>query len=255
MLKVRVIPTLLFKDFGLVKSKHFESCRRVGSIIPAVRVYGLRDVDELVLLDISDQRYENGPDLDGLELDTLVSDCRVPLSVGGGVFSLDHASKLINSGADKVVINTALFAFPELISKVAAKFGKQAVVAGIDAKQVGKSKWCCYSHSGSVNTSVDPIHMARTLESLGAGEILLTSVNFDGMMCGYDLDLIEAVTSAVSIPVIASGGAGNYKHMVEAVKVGGASAVAASSMFIFTECTPHESKCYMRDHGIPVRLT
>jgi len=252
MLKVRVIPTLLWKQFGLVKGISFDSWRRVGPVLPAVKVYNQREVDELILVDILAHQSED--DLDFESIDEFGQDCFVPLTVGGGIVRIEQVQKLLRAGADKVCVNTAAFTNPELISEIAKRHGSQCLVVSVDVRKnpIGK-EWLCFSHAGQQPTGRDVIAWAREIEDRGAGEILITSIERDGTFQGYDLALIEVVASAVKIPVIASGGAGNYQHMVDAVKQAGASAVAAASIFHFTEQTPAGAKAAMRAAGIPVR--
>lgn len=251
MLKVRIIPTLLWKQFGLVKGVGFNSWRRVGPVLPAIKVYNQRDVDELVLVDIVAHAAGNEPDYESIE--EFGQDCFVPLTVGGGIVRLEQVQKLLRAGADKVSINTAAYADPALISAIASRHGAQCVVASVDVRYRDNGSWECYSHAGQLPTGREVVSWVRELEDRGAGEILITSIERDGTMNGYDLDLIAAVVSAVKIPVIASGGAGNYQHMVDAVLQAGASAVAAASMFHFTEQTPAEAKKALAAAGIPVR--
>ncbi len=250
MLKVRVIPTLLWKQFGLVKGVGFNSWRRVGSVLPAVKVYNQRDVDELILVDITANGTGDEPDFESV--DEFGQDCFVPLTVGGGITQIEQVQRLLRAGADKVAVNTAAYAHPELISEIASRHGAQCVVASIDVRKQGDG-WFCYSHSGQKETGRDVVAWARELEDRGAGEILITSIERDGSMQGYDLALIETVVNAVNVPIIASGGAGNYQDMIDAVKIGGASAVAAASIFHFTEQTPAEAKAAMASAGIPIR--
>lgn len=251
MLKVRVIPTLLWKDFGLVKGVTFDSWRRVGSVLPAVKVYNTRDVDELIVVDITASEEKRPPD------DESVSDfsdsCFVPLTVGGGICEVEHITRLLHAGADKISINTAAYSNPRLVETAASRFGSQCIVASIDAKVTSGGKYLCFSHAGKVPTEKDPVNWAKELADRGAGEIIITSIDRDGTMHGYDLRLIEAVVRAVDIPVIASGGAGTYDHMCTAVVDAGASAVAAASMFHFTEQTPAGAKMALARAGISVR--
>jgi imidazole glycerol-phosphate synthase subunit HisF len=250
MLKVRVIPTLLWKDFGLVKGVGFDSWRRVGPVLPAIKVYNSREVDELILVDIMASREGNRPDHDSLS--DFADECFVPLTVGGGITNLAQIVFLLHAGADKVSLNSVLFDNPHLVDDAAYQFGVQCIVASIDVYRL-EDRFTCFSHSGTRNSQYEPVAWARELADRGAGEILLTSVDRDGTMQGYDLELIEKVTSAVKIPVIVSGGAGNYQHMIDAVKQAGASAVAAASIFHFTEQTPSGAKAAMKAAGIPVR--
>jgi cyclase len=252
MLKTRIIPTLLIKDVALVKGERFDSWRRVGAPMQAVKVYNTRDVDELIVLDIDATREGREPDYD--LIGSLARECFVPLCVGGGVRSVDTVRCLLRSGADKVCINTAAYESPGLIRDVAESFGAQCVVAGIDAR-VSNGGYECYRDCGRTSCGCEPGEWARELEALGAGEILITSVERDGTMAGYDLDLTEQVSSNVEIPVIASGGAGSYEDMLQAVRRARASAVAASSLYLFTQSTPLEAKTYLAARGVPVRRT
>ena len=252
MLKTRIIPTLLYKDFGLVKDKEFRSVRRVGDVLQTVRVYGLREVDELVLLDVAATRAGRGPDL--ALVDRVADECFMPLSVGGGVRGLEDIRNLLMVGADKVVLNSAALDRPELISEAASAFGSQCVVVSIDVWTHEDGRQEVYARSGTHPTGHDPVSWARRAEREGAGEILLASINRDGTMTGYDLGLTRMVADAVSIPLIASGGAGSGDDMVRAVTDGGASAVAAASLFHFTEQTPIQAKRRLAEAGIPVRL-
>ena len=250
MLKVRVIPTLLWKDFGLVKGVGFDSWRRVGSVLPAIKVYNARDVDELILVDITASREGREPDHESIA--EFADECFVPLTVGGGIRSYGQISTLLHAGADKVALNSALFEQPALIDDAARQYGSQCVVASLDVRRHDGGRATCVSLSGTHDTGRDPVAWAREVADRGAGEILLTSVERDGTMSGYDLEIVDRVASAVPVPVIASGGAGGYQHMVEAVRAG-ASAVAAASIFHFTEQTPAEARAAMSAAGIPVR--
>lgn len=250
MLKTRIIPTLLWKDIGLVKGLAFNSDRRVGSILPAVKVYSLREVDELILLDIT--ATDNGRNIDFATVREISAECFVPLTVGGGIKDIETISTLLRSGADKVSINSAAYANPELIVEASRQFGSQCVVVSIDARKTERG-YMCYSNCGKAETGKTVADWARTAEDLGAGEILITSIARDGTMEGYDLELTRAVTRSVSIPVIASGGAGNYMDFLKAIREGGASAVAAASMYHFTEQTPREAKAYLASENVAVR--
>ena len=250
MLKVRIIPTLLYKDFGLVKGSMFNSWRRIGPTLPAVKIYNAREVDELIFLDITSTNKGLEPDYDSIK--EFSKYCFVPLTIGGGITKLEQVIKLIEIGADKVSINSASYANPELVKEVANRFGSQCVVASIDVKYVD-NKWICYSNSGQKKTDKDPINWAKKLESLGAGELLVTSINRDGTMSGYDQELIASLTSVLRIPVIASGGAGPFLDMYNAIEKSGASALAAASLFHFTETTPNDVKIFLKSKGIPIR--
>jgi cyclase len=251
MLKARVIPTLLWKDGSLVKGTGFDSWRRIGAAMPAIKVYNTRDVDELVLMDITATAESRGPDL--AEIDVLARECFVPFTVGGGVASVEMVRDLLRAGADKVIVNSAAYANPALVSEAALRFGSQCVVAAIDALRGDDGGYECCARSGTLRMGIGPVQWAKRLEALGAGEILLTRIERDGTLQGYDVDLLALVTAAVSIPVIAAGGAGSYDDMLRALRTGGASAVAAGAMFQFTEQTPREAKRFLAAHGVPVR--
>ena len=252
MLKVRIIPTLLFKELGLVKGVRFDSWRRVGSIMQAIKVYNLREVDELIFLDINATIESRSLDY-GL-IDEIADECFMPLTVGGGVRSVEDIRQLLHVGADKVAINSLAAKNPEILSSMADIFGSQCIVVSIDARRMPDGGYKIFTHSGTRETNLDPVTFAKKVDELGAGEILLTSIDRDGTMMGYDLELTRSVSEAVSIPVIASGGAGNYEHMLTALREGKASAVASASVFHFTQQTPLEAKKFLRDKGINVRM-
>ncbi len=248
MLKVRVIPTLLHKGFGLVKGTRFDSRRAVGSPMQAIKVYNLRNVDELVFLDVTATAEGRGPDLD--LVDDLADDCFMPFAVGGGVATVDDVRDLLAVGADKVVIGTAALEHPAVVREASDRFGAQCVVVSIDTRRGGE----VYVRSGTVATGRDAVDVAREMESLGAGELLVQSIDHDGVMDGYDVETVARVAAAVQVPVVASGGAGTFDHMVEVLRDGNASAVAAAAMFHFTQQTPMEAKQYLAGHGFPVRV-
>lgn len=251
MLKVRVIPTLLWKNVGLVKGVGFDSWRRVGTVMPAIKVYNTREVDELVLLDITATEEHRTPDYQDIE--DFSAECFVPLTVGGGIRCVDDIRRLLRAGADKVAINTAAFEQPSLINDAADRFGSQCVVASIDARKLEHGRYECFSRCGMQPTGREVASWAREMEQRGAGEILITSVERDGTMQGYDLNLVKLVADSVNTPVIASGGAGDYQHMFEAIDQAKASAVAAASIFHFTQQTPLEAKQFLATKGVPVR--
>lgn len=250
MLKVRVIPTLLVREVNLVKGPAFDSWRAVGSPMQAVKVFNRRDVDELIILDIAATPNSRGPDLDMVA--TLSRECFVPLTVGGGITHIDQVRSLLLAGADKVAINSAAYTNPALLSEASEQFGVQCVVAAIDYRthEIGAVE--CFSRCGTQPTGRNPVEWAKELEKQGAGEILLTAIERDAMMTGYDIEMIEAVSAGVSIPVIASGGAGNYCDMEAAIRAG-ASAVSAASIYLFTEMTPLAAKSHLASAGIAVR--
>lgn len=253
MLKIRIIPTLLYKDVGLVKGVGFDSWRRVGSAMQAVKVYNMREVDELVFLDITATQDGRHPDFE--LVDELADECFMPMTVGGGVRTIDDVRRLLQVGADKVGINTSAVENTDLVRRVAEKFGSQCVVVSIDVRKIDNGDYEVYTYSGTHPTGIDPVNLAQKVEEMGAGEILLTSIDCDGTMKGYDTELVRSIINSVSIPVIASGGAGNYEHMFQVLAYGRASAIAAASIFHFTEQTPLEAKHFLAERGVPVRLS
>lgn len=250
MLKTRIIPTLLWKNFGLVKGISFDSWRRVGPVLPAIKVYNSREVDELILVDIEATLKSLTPDHDSIF--DFADECFVPLTVGGGITNVDQIHKLLTAGADKITINSSAYGTPELINNSAKKYGSQCIVVSVDAKLVD-DKYICMSHSGSLKQTKNLQDWVKEIADRGAGEILITSIDKDGTMNGYDYNLIDEVVKSVDIPIIASGGAGSYEDMRLAIINSGVSAVAAASMFHFTEQTPLEAKKYLHKHGISVR--
>ncbi|MDO4188839.1 MAG: imidazole glycerol phosphate synthase cyclase subunit [Lachnospiraceae bacterium] len=251
MLKVRVIPTLLYKSVGLVKGIGFDSWRRVDTVLPAIKVYNMREVDELILLDIDATINNQLPDYDSIR--DFSKECFVPFCVGGGINNISQIKELLRNGADKVAINSAMYKDLGFISESASRFGSQCIVGSVDCKYIDDDYYC-FSHSGTINTNIRLSEWVIKLEKAGVGEILITSIDRDGTMIGYDIDMIKEVSSRVSIPVIASGGAGNYEDMYRAVVDGGASAIAAASIFHFTEQTPKEAKEYLYNKGIATRI-
>ncbi len=254
--KTRVIPCLDVKDGRVVKGVNFVQLRDAGDPVQQAQAYDAAGADELMFLDITASSDGRGLILDVIARTADV--CFMPLSVGGGVRSAGDARRLLRAGADKVSINTAAVERPELLSECADAFGSQAVVAAVDVKQVapgpeGEPRWEVFTHGGRRPTGLDGIDYARLAVEKGAGEILLTSMDRDGAKTGYDLPLLRAVTAAVSVPVIASGGAGTTAHLVEAVRDGGADAVLAASIFHFGEVGIGEAKAALRAAGLSVR--
>jgi len=252
MLKVRVIPCLDVKDGRVVKGVQFVDLRDAGDPVEQARAYDLAGADELMFLDIT-ASHEGRPAI--LEVIARTADvCFMPLCVGGGIRTVAGARGLLRAGADKVSINTAAVEAPCLIADCADAFGSQAVVVAIDAKR-GDAGWRVFTYGGRSDTGLNVIDHARDAVKKGAGEILLTSMDQDGARTGYDVALLAAVSAAVSVPVIASGGAGEAAHMIDAVKLGGAEAVLAASVFHFGDLTIDEAKQAMARAGIPVRPT
>lgn len=252
MLKTRVLPIVLLTGYNVVKSIKFSTFRTLGNPITVSRVYDSRGVDELVLLDIRATTEDRGPNIEIIS--DIAGECFMPLTVGGGIKTVEQAREIIRSGADKISINTAAVENPQLIEDLSKEFGAQCVVVSIDCKKNPDGTTSVYTHSGKKKTDLDPIQWAKGAEQRGAGEILLNSIDQDGIMKGFDIELIKSITAAVKIPVISCGGAGEPKDFLSAIKEGGASAVAAASIFHFTSNTPKSVKEYLRDHKIPVRL-
>ena len=252
MIKVRVIPCLDVKDGRVVKGVNFVSLRDAGDPVEQAQAYDAAGADELMFLDIAASHEGRRPIHEVIARTAAV--CFMPLSVGGGVRSVEDARGLLLAGADKVSINTAAVEDPDLLSRCADAFGSQAVVAAIDAKQVEPGRWNIFTYGGRKDTVIDAVEYARLAVAKGAGEILLTSMDRDGAKTGYDTTLLKAITSAVGVPVIASGGAGSAGHMVEAVRDGGADAVLAASIFHFGEISVGEAKRQLSEAGLPVRL-
>jgi imidazole glycerol-phosphate synthase subunit HisF len=252
MLKIRVMPTLLHRDVGLVKGVGFDSWRRVGTAMQAIKVYNMREVDEMVFLDVTATIERRPPDF--RLVDDLADECFMPLTVGGGIRNLEDVRTLLQVGADKVAVNTAAVETPHLVRQIADHFGSQCVVVSIDVRRHPDDRLEVFTRSGTTPSGHHPVEFAKDMERLGAGEILLTSVERDGRMSGYDIDLIRRVSDAVRIPVIASGGAGSYADMAAALRDGKASALAAASIFHFTQQTPLEAKRFLHREGFHVRL-
>lgn len=252
MLKTRVIPILLVKDGGLNKPVQFRRPRTVASPISIVRVFEERKVDELILLDIGCSGYEEPVNADFVRM--MAEELTVPLAVGGGIKNLETMRQLIAAGAEKVVVNTAAVETPELVTAAARLFGRQAVVVSIDAKTNAEGGYEVLTRNGTHPTGLDPVAWAKEAERLGAGEILICSIDRDGTMQGFDLGLLGAVARAVDIPVIGAGGAGSLEDFVAAVKTARVSAVAAGSIYHFRHITPLMVKRKMQEAGIPVRI-
>jgi imidazole glycerol-phosphate synthase subunit HisF len=261
MLKVRVIPCLDVKDGRVVKGVKFVDLRDAGDPVEAAIAYDLAGADELTFLDITASHENRDIILDVVR--RTAEACFMPLTVGGGVRTLEDIRKLLASGADKVSINTAAVARRAFVREAAEKFGDQCIVVAIDAKRTASlraagsgeaDRWEIFTHGGRNATGLDALDYAREVVALGAGEILLTSMDRDGTRQGFDIALTRAVADAVSVPVIASGGVGTLDHLVEGIRDGHAAAVLAASIFHFGESSIREAKAYMAAKGLPVRL-
>ena len=249
MLKKRIIPTLLIKPMGLYKGKNFLSDRNIGAILPSIKTYNMRDVDEIIILDVeaTNNNYDINLDL----VKEISENCFVPLTFGGGINDIEQVRKLFKYGADKIAVNTYLYENLNFISDVASNFGSQSIVASVDVKKID-TKWICFSNSGSVNKKLEVLDWCKKLENYGVGEIMLCSIDKDGLLEGYDQKLIEYVSKNINIPLIASGGANDFKDFERAIK-NGASAVAAASIYHFTERTPSKAKEFLHKNNIAVR--
>jgi cyclase len=252
MLAKRIIPCLDVSAGRVVKGVNFVELRDAGDPVEVARRYDEQGADEITFLDITASSDDRDIILHVVE--HVAEQVFIPLTVGGGVRTVADVRRLLNAGADKVSINTAAVTNPDIVAEASAKVGSQCIVVAIDAKQTGPGKWEVFTHGGRKNTGLDAIEWARRVESLGAGEILLTSMDRDGTKNGFDLGLTRAISDAVRIPIIASGGVGTLAHLADGVTEGRADAVLAASIFHFGQHTVHEAKTYMRDRGIEVRL-
>jgi cyclase len=256
MFKVRVIPCLDVKDGRVVKGVNFVNLRDAGDPVAAAIAYDEAGADELTFLDITASHENRGIMLDVVR--RTAEACFMPLTVGGGVRTIDDIRALLASGADKVSINTAAVARREFVKEAAEKFGDQCIVVAIDAKKVSQpgetARWEIFTHGGRHPTGIDAVGYARDVTALGAGEILLTSMDRDGTRQGFDIALTRAVADAVSVPVIASGGVGNLDHLIAGIREGHATAVLAASIFHFGEYSVRQAKEYMARAGLPMRL-
>ena len=252
MLKNRIIPCLDVKNGRVVKGINFVDLKDAGDPVEQAKIYSDGGADEICFLDITASNENRDTIYDVVEKTS--KKCFVPLTVGGGVRSVDDINKLINCGADKVSINTAAVNNKDLVKESSEKFGSQCIVVAVDAKKVKENKWEIFTHGGRKSTGIDALKFVEKMEIMGAGEILLTSMDRDGTKKGYDLDLTKKVCSSVNIPVIASGGVGSLEHLRQGIKIGKANAVLAASIFHFGEFSIQDAKKYLDSKGIPVRI-
>ena len=254
MLKIRIIPCLDVKDGRVVKGVNFVDLIDAGDPVEVAKLYDAQGADELCFLDIT-ASHENRDTIFEIVQKT-AEVCFMPLTVGGGINKVEHIRKLLLSGADKVSINSAAVRDRNLVREAAEKFGSQCIVVAIDVKKNdAEDVWEVYTHGGRVNTGLDVMKYAKNIEALGAGELLVTSMDRDGTKKGFDNKLMKQITDLVNVPVIASGGVGNLQHLVDGVKIGKADAVLAASIFHFGDFTVGEAKIFMKDQGIEVRIT
>lgn len=237
MRRVRIIPVLLLQNEALVKSIRFQKHKYVGDPINAVRIFNEKEVDEIVILDINASKTKSEPNI--TQLSEIAGEAFMPLAYGGGVSTLEQVKSILYQGAEKVIINTSAFDRPSLIEEIAQQFGSQSVVVSIDIKKDWLGRYRVYRDNGRRNTGKSPLEWAKEVEALGAGEILLTSIDKDGTFTGYDVQLLKEVSSAIQIPLVACGGAASMMHFREAITEGEASAVAAGSFFVYRQ--PHRA--------------
>ena len=252
MLKKRIIPCLDVKNGRVVKGINFVNLIDAGDPVEQAKIYNENGADEICFLDITASN-ENRNILLKIVNDT-AKKISIPLTVGGGIRSVEDINKLLSNGADKVSINTAAVLNKKLVKESSEKFGSQCIVVAVDAKKVNKNKWEIFTHGGRKSTGKDVIKFILKMEEMGAGEILLTSMDRDGTKKGYDLDLIKKVSASVNIPVIASGGVGSLEHLYQGLKIGKASAALAASIFHYGDHSIQEAKQYLASKGIPVRI-
>ncbi len=252
MLAKRIIPCLDVTAGRVVKGVSFVELRDAGDPVEIAKRYNEQGADELTFLDITASSDDRGIIFRIIE--QVASQVFIPLTVGGGVREVSDVRNLLNAGADKVSINTSAISNPQLVSDASGRYGSQCIVVAIDAKQVDTDRWEVFSHGGRKATGLDAVAWAKKMQDLGAGEILLTSMDRDGQKKGFDLALTRRITDELDIPLIASGGVGNLQHMVDGVQKGAADAVLAASIFHFGEYTVQQAKQYMSQHGVEVRL-
>ena len=252
MLAKRIIPCLDVTNGRVVKGVNFVELRDAGDPVEIARRYDEQGADEITFLDIT--ATSDGRDLMLHIIEAVASQVFIPLTVGGGVRTVDDVRRLLNAGADKISINSTAVANPQMVQDAAQKYGSQCIVVAIDAKRSGEGRWEVFTHGGRKPTGLDVVEWAKKMEGLGVGEILLTSMDRDGTKSGFDLELTRAVSDAISIPVIASGGVGGLQDLADGIRVGKADAVLAASIFHYGEYTVQEAKRFMAGQGIPMRL-
>ncbi len=250
MLKVRIIPTILWEGVSSVKGERFNSWRKLGPVLPAVNIYIARNVDEIMILNLLPNKTGSGIDYPSIK--RFFRHCNLPLTYGGGIRSYSQIEELLKVGVDKVSIGTACYDKKELIKRVVQDLGNQFVVASVDYKRVNGTHRC-FSRNGTFDELIDPVQHCLRMEDCGVGEILLNSCDHEGLMSGYDLEIIQKIRERVNIPIILSGGAGTLEHFYQAVSAG-ADAVASASAFLFTEITPRKVAQYFHNHNVCARI-
>ncbi|MEC7268967.1 MAG: imidazole glycerol phosphate synthase cyclase subunit [Pseudomonadota bacterium] len=251
MLKKRIIPVLLLKDKRMVKGKKFKDFKDTGEPKTAVRIYSAQDADELVFLDIDNNSSSLGNLIEIVKQAS--EECFMPLAAGGGISDINQARELLKAGADKIVVNTSCVKNPSLIKEISEEFGEQCVIGSIDYK-ISNNLREVWIKSGKLNTNLDPLEHAKNLIKLGAGEILLNSIDRDGMMEGYDLEYADKVSREINVPLIVCGGAGNYMHLADLLNNTSISAAACASLFHFGDNNPIRARSYLKNLDIPMRM-
>ena len=252
MNKIRIIPIILFNDSNIIKGKRFSSWRIIGNLKQSIRIFSLREVDELIILDISASK--SSKEINLKLIDEIADDCFMPLTVGGGIKSLKDIENVLNLGADKVSINTQAFLNRNFLSDAINKYGSQCIVVSVDYKKKSNGKKEVFIEYGTKSTGVELENYLKEINRLKPGEIMLTSIDHDGMMGGYDLETLSNANKFLDVPLIASGGCGVYKDMYNLVKKTKIKTIAASSIFNFTESTPLEAKFFLKKKGLKVRI-
>jgi len=250
MLKQRLIPTLLLKNNRMVKGVNFDKYRDTGDPISTARIYNAQYVDELMIIDIDATNEGRSFKVDVIE--RVAKECFMPLTIGGGINTIEDIRNLVSHGADKVMINTAAYLNESLITEASEMFGKQCIVVGIDVRKE-ENDYVLYSNSGNVRRDIDLIAHVQKMEALGAGEFFLNNISRDGLMEGYDLDLIELVSRNTNLPLIACGGAGNFKHLADAYIQTKVSGLAMASIFHFGDNNPIRARAYLKNNGVPIK--
>lgn len=251
MLKKRIIPVLLLKDKRMVKGKKFKDFKDTGEPKTAVRIYSAQDADELVFLDIDNNSSSLGNLIEIVKQAS--EECFMPLAAGGGISNINQVRELLKAGADKIVVNTSCVKNPSLIKEISEEFGEQCVIGSIDYK-ISNNLREVWIKSGKLNTNLDPLEHAKNLIKLGAGEILLNSIDRDGMMEGYDLEYADKVSREINVPLIVCGGAGNYMHLADLLNNTSISAAACASLFHFGDNNPIRARSYLKNLDIPMRM-